>query len=70
MTNINNNLVERGVDLEYVVVHKFPILILNSSAETHENPRPTARRVQCKRQESPTIINNMSSASCLSTFVI
>ena len=61
----HNNLVELGVDVEYVVVHRFPILLFNG-AETHENPRPTAR-IQYKQQVPPT---NASSAWCLSTFVI
>ena len=55
----HNNLVELGVDVEYVVVHRFPNLLFNG-AETHENPRPTAR-IQYKRQVPPT---NASSAWC------
>ena len=59
----HNDLVEIGVDVEYV--HRFPILLFNG-AETHENPHPTAQ-IQSKRQVPPT---NASSAWCLSTFVI
>ena len=61
----HKNLVKLGVDVECVVVHRFPILLFNG-AETHENPRPTAR-IKYKRQVPPT---NASSAWCLSSFVI
>ena len=62
----HNNRVELGVDVEYVVVHRSPILLFDSGAETHGNPRPTAR-TQNKRHVPPT---NASSAWCSSTFLI
>ena len=65
--DVYHNLVELGVDVEYVLfVQRFPILLFNG-AETQENPRPTAR-VQNKQQVPPT--KKASSAWCLSTFVI
>ena len=60
----HDNVVELGVGVEYVVVHRFPILRFNG-AEPQENPRLTAR-IQHKRQVPPP---NASSARCLSAFV-